>query len=95
MEDSISFIIFAGLFYLMMRHGCGSHMIHGKHQSQNKQDPQKDTDPVCGMSIDFDKGYGKMYKDNLYRFCSRNCLDQFEAEPGKYVKPPIAKRDIK
>jgi len=91
MEEWISFIIFAGLFYLMMRYGCGSHMIHGKHQSHNKQD----MDPVCGMSIDPDKGYGKMYKGNLYRFCSRNCLDQFEIDPGKYVKPSITQGDVK
>lgn len=29
----------------------------------------------------------KMCEGTLYRFCSRNCLDKFEAEPEKYLKP--------
>ncbi|MCF6356143.1 MAG: YHS domain-containing protein [Candidatus Polarisedimenticolaceae bacterium] len=24
----------------------------------------------------------------LYRFCSRNCLDKFEADPVRYLKQP-------
>ncbi len=83
MEDWLSFIIFAVLFYFMMRHGCGSHMMRGRH---NKKEDQKHVDPVCGQQVDMEKGYGKMHKGNLYRFCSRKCLDQFEAEADKYIK---------
>jgi len=84
MADWLSLIIFAGLFYVMMRYGCGAHMIHGDHSKQGKS--EKDIDPVCGMTIDVDKGYGKMHKSTLYRFCSRKCLDQFEDNPEKYTK---------
>jgi len=84
MADWISFLIFAGLFYVVMRYGCGAHMIHGHHGKHKKS--KKDIDPVCGMNVEVDKGYGKMYKSTLYRFCSRKCLDQFEADPDKYTE---------
>jgi len=90
MADWLSFLIFAGLFYVMMRYGCGAHMIHGHHGNHNKQDESnKDIDPVCGMNIDTDKGYGKMHGGTLYRFCSRKCLDYFENEPDKYINQSI------
>ncbi|MFA5372277.1 MAG: heavy metal-binding domain-containing protein [Sideroxydans sp.] len=31
MEGLFSLLLFAGLFFLMMRFGCGSHMAHGGH----------------------------------------------------------------
>jgi YHS domain-containing protein len=79
MDDWLSFIIFAGLFYVMMRYGCGAHMIHGH------RDDAKHIDPVCGMEVEADKGYGKMHEGTLYRFCSRNCLDNFENDPDRYL----------
>jgi len=86
MSDWISFLIFAGLFYVMMRYGCGAHMIHGRQSKHNKQDESKnDVDPVCGMNVDIDKGYGKMHEGTLYRFCSHKCLEQFENAPVKYI----------
>lgn len=93
MDDWLSFIIFAGIFYVMMRYGCGAHMIHGHHgghgkhkHKHNHSDDVKHIDPVCGMDVDIDKGYGKMHEGTLYRFCSRNCLDKFDSEPGKYLE---------
>ncbi|MEE9598461.1 MAG: hypothetical protein V3V96_16940 [Acidiferrobacterales bacterium] len=29
MEGLFSLLLFAGIFYLMMRFGCGAHMVHG------------------------------------------------------------------
>ncbi len=86
MEGLLSFLIFAGLFYFMMRFGCGAHMIHGHHGKHQDNEINKHTDPVCGMEVDTDKGYRKMYAGNLYRFCSRNCLDKFEAQPERYIE---------
>ncbi len=88
MDDWLSFIIFAGLFYVMMRYGCGAHMIHGHHGGHDKHNPDegvKHIDPVCGMEVEVDKGYGKMHAGTLYRFCSRSCLDKFESAPDKYL----------
>ncbi|HID48457.1 MAG TPA: YHS domain-containing protein [Chromatiales bacterium] len=53
----------------------------------------KHTDPpVCGMGVDGEKGYGNMHEDRLYRFCSWNCLDRFEVDPGKYLDQPAESR---
>lgn len=88
MEGLLSYIIFAGLFYLMMRYGCGAHMFHGgRHGSHSEPNESKHTDPVCGMEVDVDKGYGKMHESTLYRFCSRDCLDKFEDNTDKYLNP--------
>ena len=86
MDGLLSFLIFAGIFYFMMRFGCGAHMIHGHHGKSDQKDSSKHIDPVCGMEVNVEKGYGKRHEGDLYWFCSRNCLDKFEAEPGKYLK---------
>jgi len=88
MDSLLTFILFGAFFYLMMRFGCGSHMSHGDkgHAHQHGGSPSKDSDPVCGMLVEDDKGYGKMYENRLYRFCSRNCLDKFDAEPKNFLK---------
>ena len=90
MEGLLSFLIFGGLFFLMMRYGCGAHMVHGGHGTHGGHGGHvtKHVDPVCGMDVAMDKGYGKMHEGQLYRFCSRNCLDKFEAEPERYLNPP-------
>ncbi|HQS58767.1 MAG: hypothetical protein B7Y56_10700 [Gallionellales bacterium 35-53-114] len=93
MEGLISLLLFAGAFYLMMRYGCGSHMIHGSHGSHGggSGGDASSKDPVCGMEVGPDMGYTKVHEQHTYRFCSRNCLDKFEADPGKYVS--IAKQE--
>ena len=93
MDGLVSLLLFAGLFYLMMRFGCGAHKAHGKHGNHGGDEKEevgilKHIDPVCGIEVDTEQGYGKMYKGQLYRFCSRNCLDDFETNPGKYLNPP-------
>jgi len=92
MDDWLSFLIFAGLFYFMMRYGCGAHMIHGHKDAQHKNTDDNlggntinHMDPVCGMKVDNHKGYGIMHKGMLYRFCSRACLDKFEKKPDYYL----------
>ena len=92
MDGLLSFLLFAGFFYVMMRFGCGAHMVHGHgdhdhdHGSHKKDQTVKHIDPVCGMEVDMDKGYGKMHEGSLYRFCSRSCLDKFEVEPVRYLE---------
>ena len=88
MEGFFSFLLFAGLFYLMMRFGCGAHMMHG-HQGAKDQDSSKHVDPVCGKDVPTNEGYGKMHEGNLYRFCSRKCLDTFDDEPQRYLPKSI------
>jgi YHS domain-containing protein len=93
MEGLLSLLFFAVLFFVMMRFGCGAHMKHGhggSHDNDNNDTghdvaQKKHIDPVCGMEVEVEQGYGKMHEGSLYRFCSRNCLDKFEADPEQYV----------
>jgi len=94
MEGLLSFLIIGGLLLLMMRFGCGAHLARGGHGEHGGHDRDADsktnhTDPVCGKEVDINQGYGKMHEGQLYRFCSRDCLDRFEAEPDKYLNQPV------
>lgn len=93
MQGLFSLLLFAGLFYLMMRFGCGAHMVHGGHgghAGHQGHAPDVDgsasrSDPVCGMSVAPDHGYSEMHNGREYRFCSRTCLDKFDVEPERYL----------
>jgi YHS domain-containing protein len=37
------------------------------------------------MSVVADQGYTKTHQGRQYRFCSRACLDKFEATPERYL----------
>ena len=94
MEGILWLLIWAAFFYFMMRFGCGAHMVHGHgghgsdtgHGSHGAAGGRGSKDPVCGMDVEPDSGYSRMYQGREYRFCSRNCLDQFEGDPARYVK---------
>ncbi len=88
MDGLLSFLLFGVLFYIMMRYGCGAHMVHGHGGGR------KSTDPVCGMEVEPEQGYSKMFRGVEYRFCSRNCLDKFDAEPARFLEA-IAKGEHK
>jgi len=100
MEGLGSFLLFGLFFFLMMRFGCGSHMMHGhgghshskNHDSNNDDSVTKYIDPVCGMKVDTEQGYGKMVQGTLYRFCSKSCLDKFDDEPERYRNKKLNKQ---
>jgi YHS domain-containing protein len=91
MNGLLSLLLFAVFFYLMMRFGCGAHMVHGHgdhdhegHGGQGARDGSA-KDPVCGMAVEPGQGYTKNHEGRLLHFCSRKCLDKFEAEPQRYL----------
>jgi len=86
-EGLIWLLVIAGLFYFMMRFGCGAHMVHGGHGGHGGHDEADAAgkDPVCGMPVEAGTGYTKAHAGARYWFCSRSCLEKFEAEPQKYV----------
>jgi membrane fusion protein, copper/silver efflux system len=47
-------------------------------------------DPVCGMEVDELRakatGKASVYRGKTYYFCAEDCKEQFDKEPGKYVK---------
>jgi YHS domain-containing protein len=89
MSGLLSLLIYAALFYLMMRFGCGAHMVHGhgghKGHSGSSAGAGSVKDPVCGMTVEPGQGYTKNHEGRLLYFCSRNCLDKFDAEPQRYL----------
>ncbi len=89
MDGLLSLLVLAGLFLLMMRFGCGAHVMHGGHghghDSSTDRGKTDHRDPVCGMKVDPNAGYGMMHAGQLYRFCSRDCMDKFEADPERYA----------
>jgi YHS domain-containing protein len=95
MSGLLSFLLFGVFFYLMMRFGCGAHMVHGghgghgggEHEGHSGPGSQEGSakDPVCGMTVAPGQGYAKNHEGRLLHFCSRNCLDKFEAEPKRYL----------
>jgi len=86
MEGLLSLLLFGVFFYFMMRFGCGAHMVHGHggHAGHGTTE-SRSKDPVCGMDVPAGAGYSMMYEGHRYQFCSRKCLDQFEAEPRRYA----------
>jgi YHS domain-containing protein len=86
MDTLLSLLVFGVLFFFMMRFGCGAHMSHGRrHEHRHSGGRNPDVvirDPVCGMEVPTDNGYSKIVGDREFRFCSRRCLDEFEAAPA-------------
>ena len=88
MQGLFSLLMFAAFFYFMMRFGCGAHMVHGHGAHgghEHGSGATSATDPVCGMPVAAEHGYTKVQDGRPYRFCSRKCLDKFEASPGQYL----------
>lgn len=96
MSGWLSLLLFAAFFYLMMRFGCGAHMVHGDHGGHGgeheghggggmQMQGSSAKDPVCGMPIEPGQGYTKNHEGRMLHFCSRKCLDKFEAEPQRYL----------
>ena len=106
MSGLVTFLLFAGFFYLMMRFGCGSHMVHGNHGSHaghgghgSPEDQQSHAiemvkDPVCGMEVASSQGYAKVHEGIWYRLCSRECLEKFDADPQRYMSQIAAMSQI-
>jgi len=84
MRGLIWLLVYAVLFYLMMRYGCGAHMVHG-HGGHGGAGGGAGKDPVCGMTVEVGQGYTKNHEGRSLRFCSRNCLDKFDADPQRYL----------
>jgi Cu+-exporting ATPase len=50
-------------------------------------EPSGVLDPVCGMTISPDHAAGHVeYQGQTYYFCSHRCLEQFQADPKRFVE---------
>jgi YHS domain-containing protein len=99
MQGLGTLLLFAALFYFMMRFGCGAHTVHG-HGGGGRGDhaghgghaePWRAPARHVGQGSrvrhgrGVGAGYTKMYGGRDYRFCSRACLDKFEEHPDQYA----------
>jgi YHS domain-containing protein len=97
METLIYFLIWGALIFFMMHFGCGAHVMghghsHGDARSSSGDNvrwtgPDKDVDPVCGMTVETAKAKSAVHDGHVYYFCSQNCREKFEANPASYLKP--------
>ena len=100
MQPWIYFLIMGALFFLMMRGGCGSHVMgHGHHHNSDDNrltgpggsvpfvGPAQVRDPVCGMTVDTDTARTSVHRSAIYYFCSDECRSKFEASPENYTAP--------
>lgn len=97
METLLYFALVAAFFFLMMRFGCGAHVMghgHGQHEGHDGgsvpnagarwTEPITEVDPVCGTTVRTDTAKSSVYNGTVYYFCSAKHRDQFEAEPERY-----------
>ncbi len=101
MEMLLNFALWAGIIFLMMRFGCGAHMMghghgnsHGQAQGGNAATdrveprwmaPKEDVDPVCGKTVSTEGARPSVFDGHVHYFCSRECREVFEAAPNTYV----------
>ena len=91
------FAIWVLLIFLMMRFGCGAHVMghgHSRKPTAGGPDrneefrwipPSKDVDPVCGKTVKTADAKPSVFDGIVYYFCSRDCREVFEAAPHTYV----------
>lgn len=99
MQALLYFAVWAGVLFLMMRFGCGSHATgHGhSHPAGGHRDsrhdteqplwvpPETDIDPVCGKTVHTETAKPSVHAGRVFYFCSRECRERFEAAPDLYI----------
>lgn len=94
METILYLLFWAAVFLLLMRFGCGAHIMgHGGHGHGGSHDgtgdrldePATTIDPVCGMTVAPPNAKSSLYRGKAYFFCSVDCRDKFEAAPQKFA----------
>jgi YHS domain-containing protein len=99
MGTLLYFTVYAGLFFLMMRFGCGAHVMGHGHRHHDRQGagpprhldsglwvpPETAVDPVCGMTVRTGTAKSAVYKGKVYYFCSAEYRDAFEFAPDRYI----------
>lgn len=100
MDALIYFLIWGAAIFLMLRFGCGAHVMgHSRHGGEARAKggadpgelrwvpPGSDVDPVCGKTVHPDRAKPSVHDGRVYYFCSRECRELFEAAPQLYVGP--------
>ncbi|EQB11725.1 YHS domain-containing protein [Sphingobium lactosutens] len=107
MNTLLYFAFWAGLFFVMMRFGCGAHVMGHGHSGHsgghsgstgggqpNWAPPESAIDPVCGRKVETNTAKSSVYGGQVYYFCSAEHRDAFETGPARYLDDeagPIAR----
>lgn len=105
MEALLHFAVWAVLIFLVMRFGCGAHVMghdrggkpaDGADASTGGQQvrwipPKRNVDPVCGTTVRTAAAKSSVFDCSVYYFCSRDCREIFEAAPDHYLGGGISK----
>lgn len=94
MSELLWFAVWAVLIFLMMRYGCGAHVMGHGSKKQEPHDaggarweaPETDTDPICAKTVKTANAKSSVFDGHVFYFCSRECREVFEAAPESYVQ---------
>lgn len=107
MNELVYFMFWAGIIFLMMRFGCGAHMMgHGQGKAKHGEEvpeeqatenlrwttPADDVDPVCGKTVSAEIAKPSVHDGHVYYFCSRDCRERFEATPAQFLAADDTRR---
>ena len=62
----------------------------GERQAPRRKAPEtseKVLDPVCGMLVQPDSPFKTIYEGRDFAFCCQRCLESFQRQPERYLKP--------
>jgi YHS domain-containing protein len=97
-QDILYYVFWAGLIFVIMRFGCGAHIMgHGHHHGAAEPDhsprtsvppvpSDRVTDPVCGLTLQASAAKISAYHGQIYYFCSQKCREKFEAASEFFAK---------
>lgn len=101
MDALLYFALWAGLVFLIMRLGCGAHIMGrgrgkqgdpapnipagGPSEVPRWVPPETDIDPVCGKAVDTATAKSSVHHGWVYYFCSADCRARFEVDPETYL----------
>ncbi len=101
METLLYIALWGAAIFLMMRFGCGAHMMGhgGSHKSDEPAEeaeeksrsdlrwvaPPTGKDPVCGQAVATATAKSSVFDGQVYYLCSRECREAFEKAPKTYV----------
>jgi YHS domain-containing protein len=92
---TVAYLLFwAVLIFVMMRFGCGAHVMGHHHHSRRNTPPggngewippAQDRDPVCGKIVPTAGAKSSILKGPRLLFCSEEWRTKFEAAPRTYL----------
>lgn len=99
-QSVLYFLLWAGVFAVMMRFGCGAHVMGHRHRHTDSASgrtngsnertawtaAEQDVDPVCGKTVPTAAAKSAVYGGRAFYFCSQACREKFEAAPASYAK---------